>query len=501
MGLISRVSKGEVGGLTLPNLGIDQREFNKPKATREYGTSGLLRTSGVGYVFEEWLRDLSTYRQRQIYREMRDNDAVIGSMFFALETLLRQAETRIDPAPIGGSEAENVAQFARECCDDMSHSWTDFIAEAVNMFAFGFSLFETVYKRRDGVKGKHRSKFDDGMIGWRKFAPRAQESIQYWMWDEEGGLQGAVQIAAPIYATVPLPISKLLLFRTTSMKNSPEGRSLLRNCYRPWFFKRRIEEVEAIGMERDLCGIPVLYASAEAQDSMGGEAYLQRLVTSIRLDEQAGIVLPMTYDAATGQPLIKLELLRAAGSKQTDPGKAIQRYNAEMYNTILAGFIQFGQLPTGSRALHQSAAQIFTLALKSFMNSICGVFNRIALPRLMELNGIDARLSPILVPTEIGVRDLAEIADFISKLAATGMTFFDVETENFLRKIANIPQAEIDAKGERVPQKNPLVEDEEEEPEEDDEEAPDSEEEDDEEETEEKKPESKPRKKIKKVFR
>jgi hypothetical protein len=126
------------------------------------------------------------------------------------------------------------------------------------------------------------------MIGWRKFAPRAQESILYWIWDDEGGLQGAVQLAAPDYKTIPISIDRLLLFRTTSLKNNPEGRSILRNCYRPWFFKRRIEEVEGIGIERDLCGIPVLYASAETIASLGGGnpeigmTRAKQLVTNLR---------------------------------------------------------------------------------------------------------------------------------------------------------------------------------------------------------------------------
>jgi hypothetical protein len=41
-----------------------------------------------------------------------------------------------------------------------------------------YSLFEIVYKRRKGMDNKVPSKFDDGKIGWRKFAPRAQEIVR-----------------------------------------------------------------------------------------------------------------------------------------------------------------------------------------------------------------------------------------------------------------------------------------------------------------------------------
>ena len=40
-------------------------------------------------------------------------------------------------------------------------------------------------------------------------------------------------------------------------KGNPEGRRILRDAYRAWYFKKRLEEFEAIGVERDLAGMPV----------------------------------------------------------------------------------------------------------------------------------------------------------------------------------------------------------------------------------------------------
>ncbi|MCE2604181.1 hypothetical protein LH384_34385, partial [Pseudomonas aeruginosa] len=53
---------------------------------------------------------------------------------------------------------------------------------------------------------------------------------------------------------------RALHFVTKSRKNNPEGRSVLRGAYRAWYFKRRIQEIEGIGLERDLAGFPVLTA-------------------------------------------------------------------------------------------------------------------------------------------------------------------------------------------------------------------------------------------------
>jgi hypothetical protein len=454
MALIDRIAKssnGMYGSKSQPSemfvIPGAEQNIPKPNAFGEIGVSGVLRTRGVGYIYEEWLLDLATYRQKQIYREMRDNDAVIGALFFALEMILRKAEWHVEQAD--GDKGGKYAKFIEECMQDCSHTWEDFIAECVNMFAFGFALFETVYKRRLGPNGKSTSKYKDGLIGWRKHAPRAQESILYWIWDDAGGLQGAVQLSAPDYHTVPIPIEKLLLFRTTSIKNSPEGRSLLRNCYRTWFFKRRIEEIEGIGIERDLCGIPVLYCTAEALAAMGGQAEAVKLVTNIRIDDQAGVVLPLAYDEK-GNQLVKLELMKAAGAKQTNAGETISRYNSDLLNTVLAGFVQFGQSPTGSRALHMSATQIFSLAITAYMDGIAGVMNRIAIPRLMKLNKFSVELSPKIIPGEIGVRDLDELSTFIQQLAQSGLSFIDPPTQDYLRKIARLPEIPKDDDGKPV---------------------------------------------------
>ncbi len=452
MSLLSHIAKSYGQPSSNSNLSGD---MPKIKPFEEMGQTGLLRTKGNNaIVFEEWLSSLSSYRQRQVYREMRDNDAGLGAMFFALEMILRQAEWYVE-AGKANSKGEQYAQFFRDCMEDMSHPWSDFIGEAVNMFVFGFSLFETVYKRRQGPDGKKASKFDDGLIGWRKMAPRSQESIMYWSWDDAGGLQGAVQLAAPDYIVTTMPIEKLLLFRTTSIKNNPEGRSVLRNCYRPWTFKKRLEEVIGIGIERDVCGLPVLTCSAEGLKAMGGMDNAKRIVTNIRIDDQMGVILPMANDEK-GQPHIKLELIKAAGAKQTDGEAAIKRHNQEMFNTILAGFIEFGQGERGSRSLHMSATQIFAQAISAFMASIADVFNRIAVPRLMALNAMDLSLAPKLVPGEIGVRDLDELASYVQKLSASGLTFFDKDTASFLRKAAKMPdQPADDAETREVPLDDP----------------------------------------------
>src|SRR5437016_1603691 len=69
-----------------------------------------------------------------------------------------------------------------------------------------------------------------------------------------------------------IPIEKSLLFRTTSARGNPEGRSALRGAFTSWYYLKRIREYEAIGIERDLAGMPTFGVPLEVLLGANGEA-------------------------------------------------------------------------------------------------------------------------------------------------------------------------------------------------------------------------------------
>jgi hypothetical protein len=110
----------------------------------------------------------------------------------------------------------------------------------------------------DATSSKFRSKHNDGLIGWQKIPIRAQSTLYGWEFAPDGDVKAFIQEAPPNYGQTTIPLSRGLLFRTEVTRDNPEGRSLLRNAYRPWYFKKRMEEIEGIGVERDLAGLPVI---------------------------------------------------------------------------------------------------------------------------------------------------------------------------------------------------------------------------------------------------
>jgi hypothetical protein len=214
----------------------------------------------------------------EIFREMAMNDPTVSAMLFTIDRLIRNVDWPVKPAG-KTPEDEAAAKFVESCMTDMSQSWGDFISEALSCVTYGWSWHEVVFKRRVGpweADPRKKSKYTDGLVGIRKLPIRSQDTLLRWLFDEAGETRGMVQIAPPIYATKTLPIERSLLFRYRHYKGSPEGISMLRGAYRPWFFKKRLEEFEAIGVERDLAGLPIVRAPTRPSPSRRSRSWSSR---------------------------------------------------------------------------------------------------------------------------------------------------------------------------------------------------------------------------------
>ncbi len=412
---------------------------------REIGATGLKRFSG--FIYEEFLPQLTGWKGVAVYKEMGDNDPTVGAVLFAIKMLCRKVDWRTTPASKEPFDQE-AADFLKTVMDDMSQTWIDTIDEILEMLKYGYNLNEIVYKRRcgDSLDPSMRSKFSDGRIGWRKLSTRSQDTIYRWQFDDHGGIQGVEQLAPPHYYHVTIPVEKFLLFRTTVNKNNPEGRSILRNAYRPWFLKKNIENIEGIGIERDLAGLPVALVPPEILSSGASPQMKQilgnikEIVTNIRRDEQEGIVFPLAYDQ-NGKPMYELKLLSTGGQRQFDTDKIINRYDKRIAMCALADFILMGQEAVGSFALASSKTEIFATAISAYLDIIADVFNRFAIPRLFELNDFQISDYPKIEHGDLESVDLKELGDYIQKLSGAGAPLFpNLELEKYLMKVAGLPE-------------------------------------------------------------
>lgn len=402
---------------------------------KEIGSTGLRRYGPA--IYEEFLPELRWPRAGKVYQEMSNNDPVIGSILYLAEMLIRGASWDVKAA---SQKPEDVAaaEFLKSCMDDMEMSWANVISEILSMLTYGFSFHEVIYKVRRGPNErnpKYRSKHTDGKIGWRAIPVRSQTSIYEWIYNEDNELTGVVQIAEPNYKQVIIPMSKGLLFRTRVSRDNPEGKSLLRNAYRPWFFKKHFEEIEGIGIERDLAGFPVLTAP-ENLDLWNNDdpamvalrARAEELVASVRRDSEEGILLPYGWE---------LKLLTSGSSRQIDIGSTIERYDNRIAVTLLSDIILLGS-KSGSFALADTKQSMLAASLQAQVLNIADVFNSHAVPQLFKYNNFNVEELPKIVPGQIQTPSLKEIALVMRSMGLDISA--DIKLQNYIRYLLGMPE-------------------------------------------------------------
>lgn len=412
--------------------------------SKEIGRVGQRRYGGIFY--EEFLSELRGRKGAEVFTEMSNNDETIGAILFAIEMLVRQASWNVEP---GGSTAKDreAAEFVKSCMDDMQQTWIDTISEILSFLTYGWSFHEIVYKRRMGRTKDNRtsSKYDDGLIGWMKLPIRSQETLYQWEYDDQDNLIGMTQIPPPDFGLITIPMNKAMLFRTRSRKDNPEGRSILRTAYRSWYFKRRIQEIEGIGIERDLAGLPVITTpegmdiwDKDDEDMNAIRAGLEAMVKNIRRDSTEGLVLPFGYT---------FELTSTGGSRQFDTNSIIARYDTKISQTVLADFIQLGHESVGSFALSSDKTNLFSMAICAFLDIICQTFNSQGIPALIDINGdhfAGVTDYPRLTHGDIEDVDLATMATYIKDMTSIGVIIPDESLEDYVRQLGKLPKRTTD---------------------------------------------------------
>ncbi len=406
------------------------------------GVVGLASASGK--VNEEFLTKLIWPDAGKVYQEMASNDAVIGGCLYLIETLIRKARWYVKPASDDSGDIE-AAQFLESCMYDMQkQTWDAFICEVLSMLTYGFSFHELVYKVRRGPlekDPKFKSNFTDGKIGWQEIPSRSQATLSEWTIDTVTGEvlefvqdPGLVGLDGTI---VKIPLAGNLLFRTKESRGNPEGWSILRRAYRSWYFKKYIEELEGIGIERSLAGIPVLAPPTDVPlfDSDNPEMvklldWASTLVSQIRQDRNHGVILPSVE--------WELKLLGSEGQKAIDTDVIIRRHETRMAMSMLSDVVVMGGDRTGSFALAETKQGLFIHSLQAIVNSIASVLNTYAVPTLFAVNNWTLEKLPQITADDLDTPDIKEVA-LLLRSFKTDITR-DPKLFNFVLDLMQAPQ-------------------------------------------------------------
>ncbi|MCP4599320.1 MAG: hypothetical protein GY847_02080, partial [Proteobacteria bacterium] len=285
-----------------------------------------------------------------------------------------------------------AAEFIEGALDDMDHTLEALLVEILTFLDYGWAFFEIVYKLRKGQTKdlKTRSDFDDSKWGWRSISLRGQDTLDRWQYDEEEkslllGMWQAdynFEVNSEVFLPFDLDgVQKGVLFRTMATKNNPQGRSIYRNAVNAYFYLKRISMIEAIGIERDLAGMPVMEVPMDmlSQDASSGQkallAELKTILARVKMDEQGYAIIPNELDTEGKPTGYKFKLMSSGGSKQIDTGATKTFYKNDILQSVMAQFIALGSQSVGSFALASSQTELFGAAMGGIMDNITATFN------------------------------------------------------------------------------------------------------------------------------
>lgn len=415
------------------------KKLSETEGKKILGIGGRNVRNGTIHA-DEFLPELRGRNAIRKYREMRDNDSTIGAVMYATEQVLRDVKFMVVPSDESDEQAVAEAKFVESVLEDMDHTLDDHISEALSFLTFGFMPFEVVYKRRIGPyerSPKKNSKYSDGRIGVRKIAARAPWTIDRFDVDyQSGDVKGFYQSTANVLGSSYIPMNKAVLYRTTSINGDPTGRSVLRNAYTSYTRLNTIQQYEAIGIERELAGIPhaeipAEYLSPDAtDDQVAFRNNLESILKDVKFNEQGYLITPSdTYPGKDGEPtnqkLVTIRLMSSDGNRNIDIDPVVKRYQHDIARSVLSEFLMLGGGSQGSYALSKSKTDLFLRALEAYIQTIVDVLNKQLVERLWQLNGLDYKYLPKIVAGDVAPHDLRELGSFLRNLNGANIDLSD----------------------------------------------------------------------------
>jgi len=424
------------------------------EAVTQIGTTGIRRVGP--YVREEYLRELQGRQGRAKFRQMYNND-VVRRAIRAVKLPMLAATWTAEGAE--GPDADKANEFLEQQKDDMVHSWHGLLDDVITgTSTYGASVYQVLYKRRLGSNHKEpdkRSQYDDGLWGWAYWSPRGQETWEGWVWDEDGRLTHLRQLDQ--YASrgiVEVPLDRSVHFVIEGRMGDPNGESLLRAAYEPWYGLKHADNWIGILTER-MGGIPVFRVTDEnlalfddANPEMASlRAYLESAGTAFRIDEHMAGLIPYGIEFEVEAPPIKVDDLIAY----------IRLCSWRILGSVLAQFLELGQAPQGSYAKSQSDKEFFLLAEEALLgHTIAETINRQEVPRLFGMNAGSFNLEklPRLVPSDLQVPTLADLAGPLKDLTAAMVLTPGPALEEHVRNAGKLPKEEEAEEESREPMPN-----------------------------------------------
>lgn len=400
-------------------------------------------------------KDLKFPYSVKTYEEMT-KDAILAAALTAVQTIAVRVPRYIEPYS-ESAKHKKQAEFVERCLgisgdtNDMTHSFDEFLREALSLNTFGFSVHEKVFRIR---REKYGSKYDDGKVGIKRLPIRPQSTIERFKYDEEGremvgvvqrqsrprtealkNLSGAVNFKGEIV----IPRGSILHFTSGGGDGKAEGVSPLSYVNKTWRDYQRYKDLEGIAASKNLNGLPVIWMPSEYMTDDPDDPFskvfteLRDGVSKIAIGEQSSLVLPSDREDMTGQggKLFDFTLMSASSSNITAITAIIERLKKEMLLCLFASELQDG--------IDSTKTSMLNMLVENRIKEIFTVLNNDLIPHLFRLNGWDDTKTPSVQYGKLREIPFEAFAKAMQQTKATKLIPMTAKNVNFISEELGLP--------------------------------------------------------------
>lgn len=442
-----------------------------PAHTPAPGSDGTY--SHGGYLLEQGEKNakLRGANQWVTYDNIVANVTIVAAAVGVWLDLAGSSKWAAIPNPKGGRDAKLAAELVQEGFLDarMETKWRGVVKrQAVKRFR-GFAMHAMGWRRSA-----------DGRIVLAELAHRPQWSIERWMKPSETGpLTGVVQRTRS-GAEFPIDRGDLFYSREGALGDDPRGVGLFRHLAEVADIFSRARQVQMIGFDVDVNGVPVgraplsqleqaardagVGATAATEDERAAaiRAYVLAQCVPIRDFCENRVVGPKrsllldslpffsTETDGSSRPIAgtfqwSVEILKQNIGSLPELGSAIRGLTWEMAVVLSAEFLLVGgEGSSGAYAASADKTNLFATRVNSSLDDVGDDAERDIVPDLLARNGLtDERLMPSLQHEPVSRTAAKTAAESLRALAAAKLKPGD-PAENVLRARMELPPAEYD---------------------------------------------------------
>ncbi|MGZ8888037.1 MAG: phage portal protein family protein [Halobacteriota archaeon] len=385
--------------------------------------------------------------------EIRHNPTV-GAAMNVYRMMMSRVNWKVEPPEGADDTAKERARIVATMQGDMEHSWRAFIEEVVPYLEYGFDIHEKVLRRRLHRNG---SKYNDGLVGIKKLAPRNQDTIERWVFSDDGSdLVGVEQNINNVENSfrfqnrknenglIPLTREKFLLFTASGNRGNPQGHSIYKAIYLAYKVLSLLQEQEMVALAKDVqgimkIGIPPKYLSPDAspEDQAVAQAF-QGIIDNYNAGTQRGLLVPNMMDD-NGNALFTYELMVDKGSAKYDMEAIITRLQSDILSALNVDILKLGQSGTGSFSLASAKTTVLALAIDYRLREVADVLNRDLMRTIYEVNGWSCESMAKFVYEDIEDIDIEAMGKFLQQTFSVGAVEVDRPVMNRVRGFLGVP--------------------------------------------------------------